>query len=115
MRSEIRNGSMVLGQPLEAKPDEGKPRVRRIDGSSYYSFTCPGCGGEHTFNAGAGSPHWDFNGSLSLPTFHPSMRVRSSDVCHFFVTDGQIQFVGDSTHALSGKTVMLPELEDANG
>lgn len=30
-------------------------------------------------------------------------------VCHSFVKDGQIQFLGDCTHALSGQTVPLPE------
>lgn len=29
-------------------------------------------------------------------------------VCHSYVTDGRIQFLGDSTHALSGQTVDLP-------
>jgi hypothetical protein len=30
-------------------------------------------------------------------------------VCHSFVTDGRIQFLGDCTHALAGQTVDLPE------
>ncbi len=30
-------------------------------------------------------------------------------VCHSFVTDGKIQFLGDCTHALAGKTVDLPD------
>jgi hypothetical protein len=33
------------------------------------------------------------------------------DVCHSFVTDGRIQFLGDCTHALAGQTVDLPEIE----
>lgn len=31
-------------------------------------------------------------------------------VCHSFVTDGRIQFLGDCTHALAGQTVDLPDL-----
>ena len=31
-------------------------------------------------------------------------------VCHAFVTAGQIRFLGDSTHALAGQTVTLPDL-----
>lgn len=31
-------------------------------------------------------------------------------VCHSFVTDGRIQFLGDCTHALTGQTVDLPEI-----
>lgn len=30
-------------------------------------------------------------------------------VCHSFVTDGQIQFLGDCTHQLASQTVPLPE------
>lgn len=32
-------------------------------------------------------------------------------VCHSFVTDGRIQFLGDCTHALAGQTVDLPPFE----
>lgn len=35
---------------------------------------------------------------------------RVSVVCHSFVTDGRIQFLGDCTHALAGETVELPDL-----
>lgn len=34
-------------------------------------------------------------------------------VCHSFVTDGQIQFLGDCTHALAGQTVPLPDWSEA--
>jgi len=30
--------------------------------------------------------------------------------CHYFIKAGQIEFQGDSTHALAGKTVPLPPL-----
>jgi hypothetical protein len=30
-------------------------------------------------------------------------------VCHSFVTDGRIQFLGDCTHDLAGQTVDLPD------
>jgi len=32
--------------------------------------------------------------------------------CHSFVIDGRIQFLGDSTHALAGQTVDLPDLPE---
>jgi hypothetical protein len=31
-------------------------------------------------------------------------------VCHYFLQDGALQYCGDSTHGLAGKTVPLPEL-----
>jgi hypothetical protein len=83
-------------------------------------------------------PRWGWNGSADKPTFTPSILVKSSDftpagrtayeawcaagdpvsdaqqferaatICHSFVTDGRIQFLGDCTHALAGTTVDLP-------
>jgi hypothetical protein len=32
-------------------------------------------------------------------------------LCHTFVTDGQIQYLGDCTHALAGQTVDLQEMD----
>jgi len=77
------------------------------------------------------SPSWGFNGDYDKPTFTPSVLVSGvkttkdadgewdggwerdaagntiPEVCHSFVTDGKIQFLGDSTHELSGQTVEL--------
>jgi len=85
----------------------------------------------------ATNPCWGFNGDYERPTFTPSVLVRwghhvpgvggrgpdsrcqfgcddpedgnpaCCGVCHSFVTDGQIQFLGDCTHALAGQTVPL--------
>lgn len=101
-------------------------------------FKCPGCGDYHMASVGAGQgPRWAWNGSLDRPTLTPSLLVRSGHhvpghagdtcwcnwpdkaefpdlqcyVCHSFVTDGRIQFLGDCTHALAGQTVDLPEIE----
>lgn len=74
---------------------------------------CPGCDQAHGFD----SRRWSFNGDASRPTFRPSLIVEygpnergtgSAAVrCHSFITDGQIQFLADSTHALAGQTVDL--------
>ena len=65
---------------------------------------------------GAG-PRWGWNGDAEKPTFTPSVLVRynwsdGERVCHSFVTDGQIQFLGDCTHALAGQTVDIPAWEE---
>ena len=77
---------------------------------------------------------WSWNGSLEAPTFQPSVLVTGYEMsdeayamiergespvggkypgnktcCHSFVTDGRIQFLSDSTHALAGQTVELPD------
>lgn len=36
---------------------------------------------------------------------------RFGKVCHSFVTDGRIQYLGDCTHALAGQTIDLPDWE----
>lgn len=63
---------------------------------------------------------WAWNGSARWPSFQPSILVTYPGpdagrdgappaVCHSFVTNGRIQFLGDSTHALAGQTVdMVP-------
>lgn len=92
---------------------------------------CPGCGGLHVIPG-----TWTFNGDLNSPTFTPSVRITGKktiknergewtgewvrdangnpidDCCHYILTAGQMQFCGDSTHALSGQTVPLPDLPD---
>ena len=70
-------------------------------------FWCGGCSTAHQIVDGT----WTFNGDLERPTFHPSVLVRGGPddlVCHSFVTDGRIQYLGDSTHHLAGQTVDLP-------
>jgi hypothetical protein len=90
---------------------------------------CPGCDHAHPFHTG--SDGWAWNGDVERPTFSPSLlvysratlidntlegdsltapsNVRQLPRCHSFVTDGSIQFLGDSTHALAGQTVDLPD------
>ena len=91
--------------------------VNNPDGTLHgWLFRCPGCdadpldGGLHCPTTG-----WTFNGDLERPTFSPSILVRWESpqgprVCHSFVTDGKIQFLGDCTHALAGQTVPLPNI-----
>jgi hypothetical protein len=84
-----------------------------------YSFTCPGCGRYHVIPVEhllkPGGPKWTFNGDMARPTFSPSVlayRHTYAPRCHFFLRDGQIKFLGDSGHALAGKTVPLAPVED---
>ena len=85
---------------------------------SQVAIRCPGCGHAHAIDI----PRWTFNGDYDSPTFSPSLNIshpamkdgeETDDIpayrCHSIVTDGKIQFLGDCTHALSGKTIELPE------
>jgi hypothetical protein len=52
------------------------------------------------------------------PTFEPSILISIGNgpdaprlVCHSFVREGKIQFLGDCTHELAGQTVPLPTID----
>lgn len=78
---------------------------------------CPACGNEHIF----GTYSWIFNNDYERPTFHgsilvkgPRRRSRSDEEdkyyqCHSFVRDGNIEFLSDCTHELTGQTVPLED------
>jgi len=110
-------------------------------GEGRYGFKCPGCGHEHVYYVNSeywtrttGKEGWKWNGSFDTPTFTPSLLNRSgfnadpnwkppsddpkyrthpyTSICHLFITEGQIQYCGDSTHELSGKTVNMIDYEN---
>ena len=64
----------------------------------------------------AGTPNWTWNGSVDFPTVRPSVLTRGEDidgdhVCHSWINDGMVQFLGDCSHEFAGKTVELLEVE----
>lgn len=106
-------------------------KLRGVQGDGIM-FWCPGCHCAHMVRTDRSlSPCWGYNGNPELPTFTPSILVkgvkRLTDeqhaafmrgeglpepepmVCHMFVTDGNIQFLHDCTHALAGQTVPIPD------
>lgn len=86
---------------------------------------------------------WEWNGSLERPTLSPSLLVttghhtpgfdKSKDpcwctydaehpdepsgfscrTCHSFVREGRVEFLGDCTHSLAGKTIDLPLISES--
>ncbi len=81
-------------------------------------FYCPGCESYHGFNVidGRGYPVWSYNNDPVRPTIRASLLVRypkgdTMHICHSFITDGKIEFLTDSTHALAGRTVELPDTD----
>ena len=92
------------------------------DGDGYrgFHFHCPGCDNNHTLYIEGNGPKWTFNGNEEKPTFSPSVLTKgylgdehgdrkNNGVCHSFITDGEIRFLGDCTHDLKGHTVELPD------
>ena len=68
---------------------------------------------------------WTWNGSADAPTFSPSVKQTWTEwdekdgqktstemCCHYFIRDGKIEFCGDCTHEMAGKTVPLPDVPD---
>lgn len=91
--------------------------ILRAEAGDRLTWWCPGCNGSHAVKTGVNG--WTWNGAIDSPTFTPSVLVTydGSDagqaksppaVCHSFVTDGQMQFLDDCTHALAGQTVPIP-------
>lgn len=101
--------------------------LRAVEGGRLLFF-CPGCDEAHMVG-----PNWSFNGDYDRPTFSPSIlvtgkrritddeydRIMAGEVvdvpdmrCHSFVVDGQIQFLGDCSHELAGKTIPLAAFDE---
>ncbi len=103
--------------------------VLRTMGDGLVGFHCPGCNEIHMVNTDMNDrPAWGFNDNYDAPTFTPSILVRGVQrltedeyqrvmsgetitprpaLCHSFVTDGRIQFLGDCLHELAGQTIEL--------
>jgi hypothetical protein len=107
-----------------------KLSVRPMPWGANYSFHCAGCGFPHGIQSrtDGNGPSWTFNGDLERPTFTPSILVTWDGpivaagedhgtgpdvrhVCHLFLTDGKLHFLGDCTHKLAGQVVDLPDIE----
>lgn len=78
----------------------------------YWRHWCEGCGTTHLIPKDKG---WTFNGDLSAPMFHPSVKHtfggdREGEVCHYFIRVGRIDYCHDCTHGLSGRNVPLKEV-----
>ncbi len=97
------------------------------DGSTRLTFHCPGCGHSHVYitswrtGASRQEPVWEFNGNLESPTFKPSLLYNGNPDpkfqnpavprCHLYVTNGQIQYLSDCSHALAGKTIPMEDVK----
>lgn len=99
-------------------------------GDGWHRIWCLGCDEAHGLPSS-----WAFNGNLEKPTFTPSFKISGKKlvwneetkerewvmdaegkavdfVCHFILTDGILNYCGDCTHSLSGKSVPLSDFPD---
>jgi len=92
---------------------------------TYIWIWCPGCDQAHTAVVpdDRGIPKgrvvfWSWNGDVDNLTIGGSILVNAGQehpdypLCHSFVRDGRIEFLGDCTHELVGQTVDLPPLPE---
>lgn len=87
-------------------------RVRLLNHGRHLSIWCPGCKDLHVIPID-GTRNWTWNGDRVNPTVTPSLKSDytvapgKTVLCHLFITDGNLQFLGDSQHEFSGRTVPL--------
>jgi Family of unknown function (DUF6527) len=95
-------------------------KLRRLEGGRV-AFWCPACNRGHALTMrSATGDGWGWNDDADVPTFTPSVltKYNRSDagqngpppaVCHLYVTNGRLLYLGDCTHAMAGKTVDMPD------
>jgi len=101
---------------------------------------CPACDELHYFAVDEpfkNGARWEYNGDPLKPSFSPSMLVRTGHfvpghetkecwcsyeerfgepapfgcgICHYFLKNGRIEYLTDSTHKLAGMRVALVEI-----
>jgi hypothetical protein len=103
-------------------------KLRSVEGGAYGHW-CPGCRQMHVIHVDSPNhcgAQWSFDGNVEARSGAPLVNIfvawtwshlederGLTDVrCHYSIRAGQIEFCGDSTHALAGKTVPLPDLPE---
>ncbi len=87
---------------------------------------CPACESMHQFaldGKNSNGAQWTWDGNVENPTFAPSMNItvngkdqqhydpeEPTEVCHYFLKAGVIEYLADCTHMLRGQRIILPPL-----
>lgn len=94
-----------------------------VSEATHVRITLPGPIGNHILpiilhgsrDKSGRSPIWTWNGDTEKATIKPSIRSQGGRdgkvVTHVWVNDGMVQFLGDCTHDLAGKTLPLEDLD----
>jgi hypothetical protein len=117
------------------------PKLRRLEDGKV-AFWCPACKTAHALTMrSATGDGWGYDDNEDIPTFTPSVLTQSGHYvpghqgecwcsyegrmgepapfacmnCHLFVTNGRILYLRDSSHALAGQTVDLPDFPENDG
>lgn len=95
--------------------------VQGFEEVKHLMFYCTGCKRSHSVTVGglqnSKGATWAWNGSLTSPTFSPSILVRwtqgrdyTAKVCHSFIRNGIWEYLGDCTHELAGQHVPMEDV-----
>jgi hypothetical protein len=88
------------------------------------AFQCAGCRCLHFISDNESVGYdlcWEFNKDFEKPTITPSLlfngpvsdqylKEHNMHRCHSLIKDGKIEYLGDCTHELAGKTIELPDI-----
>jgi hypothetical protein len=95
------------------------PVLRQMNEYTVY-FWCPACLMIHPVYLDLPknprpykNDRWMWNGDAASPTFSPSLVVQGPrGLCHSYVRNGQMEFLGDCGHPLKGQTVLIPDFPE---
>lgn len=108
-------------------------KMRRVGASDGYkagglAHWCPACESMHAFaldGKNSNGAQWTWDGNVENPSFEPSMLItinaqshphhlvgEPTEVCHYFLRNGVIEYLGDCTHGLKGQRIVMPPLPD---
>lgn len=94
----------------------------RSQGGGRIGWWCPGCEAFHAVPVNTPDGRgWKWNGDVDRPTLQPSVlttyeaKGEPKEICHVFIVDGIIDFLGDCTHHLAGQKVPIPDWPYAEG
>lgn len=106
----------MRAKPMKLVPTKGYVPCKPNE-ATHVQLHCPGIFPYRIIPVGGNG--WQWNQDTERPTLAPSIRTsaefgekRESKVCHSYVTDGKIQFLGDCTHEFAGQTLDLLEVEE---
>lgn len=107
----------------------GRKEIKIKFADNILTFWCPACDMRHRVV----TPKWTWNNSTDLPTISPSILVKgvlygpdqlpfhkyngpaecesTPYICHSYVENGTIRYLGDSTHSMKLLTMYLPDLK----
>lgn len=92
----------------------------RLSGDNRFTHWCPGCRVVHTVpvnSPGQIGNAWDYRCENGRPSLAPSLKhsgytVHGPCECHYFITNGTIQYLSDCNHKYAGQTIELPDIPE---